>query len=67
MNDNRVLGSVCCGCKFRGGIVHLCITTCSAPQSNKNHPEYEKYKDVLFKDGCPLKEYVEDNEFIYWN
>lgn len=57
----------CNNCKFGRVITQLCITTCNAPQSNSEHPDYEKYKDLLYTENCPLKEVEEDNEFIYWS
>lgn len=59
-------GENCNNCKFRRGIAHLCITTCNVPQNSSKHPDYEKYKDLLYTENCPLKEGEEDNEFIYW-
>lgn len=54
----------CEGCRNYGEIAHLCVTICKAPQSKPDHPDYEKYKNLLFTENCPLRV---DNEFIYWS
>ena len=66
MNKNNLIGQTCDGCRFHITIPNMCITTCKAPQNNTNHPDYDKIKDVLFTEECPLKELEEDNEFLYW-
>ena len=66
MNKNNLIEQVCNDCRFYITIPNMCITTCKAPQNNTNHPDYDKVKDVLFTEECPLKELEEDNEFLYW-
>ena len=66
MNNNNLLGQACHGCRFCDILPSVCITICTAPKSNKNHPDYDKIKDLLFTEDCPLKELEEDNEFLYW-
>ena len=66
MNKNNLIGQACNGCRFHSTISNMCITICTAPQNNKNHADYDKFKDLLFTEDCPLKELEEDNEFLYW-
>ena len=66
MNKNNLIGQVCNDCRFYITIPNMCITTCNAPQNNTNHPDYDKVKDVLFTEDCPLKELEEDNEFFFF-
>ena len=66
MNKNNLIGQACNGCRFHSTISNMCITICTAPQNNKNHPDYDKFKDLLVTEECPLKELKEDNEFLYW-
>lgn len=66
MCKNNIKGYICHGCRFRGGVPNMCITICNAPQSDSKHPDYDKFKDVLFTDECPLKELEEDNAFLFW-
>lgn len=66
MNNNNLLGQACPGCRWCNVLPSVCITICTAPQGNKSHPDYDKFKDLLFTEDCPLKELEEDNEFLYW-
>ena len=66
MNNNNLLGQACYGCRFCDALPSVCITICTAPQCTKNHPDYDKIKDLLFTEDCPLRELEEDNEFLYW-
>lgn len=66
MNNNNLLGQACPGCRWCNVLPSVCITICTAPQGNKSHPDYDKFKDLLFTEDCPLKELEDDNEFLYW-
>lgn len=66
MCKNNLQGQVCNDCRFKGGIPSMCVITCNAPQSDRKHPDYDKFKDVLFTDECPLKELEEDTVFLFW-
>ena len=66
MNNNNLLGQACHGCRWCNVLPSVCITICTAPQGNKSHPDYDKFKDLLFTEDCPLRELEEDNEFLYW-
>ncbi len=66
MNNNNLLGQACPGCRWCNVLPSVCITICTAPQGNKSHPDYDKFKDLLFTEDCPLRELEEDNEFLYW-
>lgn len=66
MNNNNLLGQACTGCRWCNVLPSVCITICTAPQGNKSHPDYDKFKDLLFTEDCPLRELEEDNEFLYW-
>ena len=66
MNKNNLIRQVCNDCRFHITIPNVCITICTVPQNNKNHADYDKFKDLLFTEDCPLKELEEDNEFLYW-
>lgn len=66
MNKNNLIGQTCHGCRFCSTIPNVCITICIAPQNKKSHADYDKFKDVLFTDECPLKELEEDNAFLFW-
>lgn len=66
MCKNNLIGQTCHGCRFCSTIPNVCITICTAPQNKKSHADYDKFKDMLFTEDCPLKELEEDNEFLYW-
>ena len=66
MNNDNLLGQACHGCRWCNVLPSVCITICTAPQGNKSHPDYDKFKDLLFTEDCPLRELEEDNEFLYW-
>ena len=66
MNNNNLLGQACHGCRWCNVLPSVCITICTAPQGNKSHPDYDKFKDLLFTEDCPLRELEDDNEFLYW-
>lgn len=55
----------CNGCRYCRDLSIVHTIVCNAPQSSKEHPDYDKYKDLFYTEDCPLKEI--ENEFIYWS